>query len=317
MPSWADSGYPYRYNAGRAFVAARRQSYTQLRQKQLGDDRDVITDLTRELEASPRRYRQLDRRQHARPGRKQSEPTDLRKTGIENEQPAPALTNLSNISEPSLVQAQGSNACRQVTESPQHTLPDSPRSRQDTPAFTFPPPVTHTPTPPSQAAKFAAIGMSSNGTTTRPRVSFDAPSPIHTTLTPDPPLTAPALVDRRSSLEARIHRSLRGLSIDNTNASITINPDATPFEQLKPRPPVSSIARTRRKIVGMGNGGTGGAGIEHVSLWRGPRLMKSTSGLGFSTMSSSSSPSSSSSINSPALKNAVASDEGTANEPRL
>lgn len=52
-PSTSGTGSPYRYRAGQAFTAARRQSFLQLRKDTVGSTE--MEELTRALEGSPRR----------------------------------------------------------------------------------------------------------------------------------------------------------------------------------------------------------------------------------------------------------------------
>lgn len=70
--SASGTGSPYRYRAGQAFKAARRQSYLQLRKDTLGSTE--MEELTRTLEGSPRRIalRLGDSPRKTKVGRRQS-----------------------------------------------------------------------------------------------------------------------------------------------------------------------------------------------------------------------------------------------------
>ena len=271
IPSFSGgTGSPYSYRPGQAFVAARRQSHFQSRKETLNSV--DIDDLARSLEASPRRRfnRHFDQAQHKDPVHDEGNMPFTRRLSATNvgglyrrplgpsDHPEPIL-GTSHEGTADLSIAQGHNI-------PLETSLLAP-IQSALPTFSFP-----------------------RNSTDAPRVSFDAPTPPPHGMAPRPPRQPP----NRSSLEAKVHKGLRGISIDMTTSSIQLPHSAAVHKQnggvtgrettLRPSLDIGPRSEGVKEI----NGGTKskgrvkkyGYGPSH-RFGRAPRLQKSTSGLDF------------------------------------
>ena len=283
------TGSPYRYRPGQAFLAARRQSHVQLHQDTLGST--DIEDLTRTLNASPRR--RFHRDSQLTPGGQTLFGNDG-KMRITRRQSAATIARQPIVASPLQKLARASFDDNIVaTDDTSHLVAMNE-------ARTLPPPVS--PTLPTFSFPRSSNETARRPPITYPRVSFDAPSSSPPLPPPPPP------PPHRSSLEAKVHRGLRGLSIDTTANQTHI------------------FASTQQRDDGMATTSTSGAGIllqvqtphcaqkrnaniksnaqglrtgnanankfipppprkKAWTRYKGPRLQKSTSGLAFEASS--------------------------------
>ena len=153
-------------------------------------------------------------------------------------------------------------------------------AKPNLPTFNFPIP-RNSNDPSLHLASHSPIRSSAAGPSSA-RVSFETPPPVPGIALPPTPRQQhqqqqlQQMRRQRSSLEEKVHRGLRGLSIDTTtythgNSSL-----------LPQRPERRTIAKNQMKPGLTARNGVGN--WDHRRKWgNGPRLQKSTSGLAFDT----------------------------------